>query len=58
MLSYVIMGVLFYLIIAPIGLLLRVFGQDPMARSILPEAETYWEDAPPARPNETYFKQF
>jgi MFS family permease len=57
-LSYVIMGVLFYLIIAPIGLLLRVFGQDPMARRILPEAESYWEDAPPARPNETYFKQF
>jgi hypothetical protein len=57
-LSYVIMGALFYLIIAPIGLLLRVFGQDPMTRNIEPEAQTYWEDAPPERPRETYFKQF
>jgi hypothetical protein len=57
-LSYVLMGTLFYAIIAPIGLLLRTFGSDPMERRILPEAETYWVDAPRARPDASYFKQF
>jgi MFS family permease len=57
-LSYVIMGALFYLIIAPIGLLLRLFGTDPMERRIQPGAESYWLDAGPARPRASYFKQF
>jgi hypothetical protein len=57
-LSYLIMGTLFYAIIAPIGLLLRGFGRDPLERRSSPSAETYWEDAPPRRPRESYFKQF
>lgn len=57
-LSYVIMGTLFYLIIAPIGLLLRLAGHDPMERRLQPEAESYWQDAAPAPPREAYFKQF
>ena len=57
-LSYVIMGTLFYLIIAPVGFLLRALGADPMERRIQPEAETYWVDAPPARAHSSYFKQF
>ena len=57
-LSYVILGTLFYLIIAPIGLVMRAFGADPMERRILPDADSYWEDAPPARGRASYFKQF
>ena len=57
-LSYVIMGTLFYLIIAPIGLIMRLLGRDPLNRGFLPEAETYWVDAGPPRPKEAYFKQF
>lgn len=57
-LSYVIMGTLFYLVIAPIGLVMRGFGADPMERRILPDADSYWEDAPPARRRASYFKQF
>ncbi len=57
-LSYVIMATLFYLIIAPIGFLLRIFGQDPMDRRLLPAAKTYWIDARPERPRESYFRQF
>ena len=44
--------------IAPIGLLLRAFGTDPMERRIQPDATTYWVDAPSQRANESYFKQF
>jgi hypothetical protein len=57
-LSYVIMGTLFYAIIAPIGLVMRLFGRDPMNRAFLREAPTYWVDAPPPRPRESYFRQF
>jgi hypothetical protein len=57
-LSYVIMGTLFYLIIAPIGLMMRAFGRDPLNRAFLPGASSYWVDARPARPKESYFRQF
>jgi len=57
-LSYLILGTLFYLIITPIGLVLRRFGSDPMERRILPETTSYWEEAPRARGRSSYFKQF
>ena len=57
-LSYVIMATLFYLIIAPIGLLLRLFGTDPMQRSFDRESTSYWEDAAPTPARSAYFKQF
>lgn len=57
-LSYVIMGTLFYVVIAPIGLLMRLFGHDPMDRRFRPDAKSYWVDARPQRPRDSYFKQF
>jgi hypothetical protein len=57
-LSYVIMGTLFYLIIAPIGLVLRLLGKDPMNRRFERDAASYWVDARPPRPRESYFRQF
>jgi hypothetical protein len=56
--SYVIMATLFYVVIAPVGLVLRVFGKDPMDRRFLPAAKSYWVTARPARPKADYFKQF
>ncbi len=38
----IVMGVLFYLLITPIGLLMRVFGKDPLNRKFDPHAESYW----------------
>jgi len=57
-LSYVIMATLFYLVIAPVGVIMRLFGKDPMDRRLLPKATTYWIDARPARAKADYFKQF
>jgi hypothetical protein len=57
-LSYVIMALLFYAVITPIGLALRLVGRDPLERRLVPEAETYWVDARDERPRESYFKQF
>ncbi len=57
-LSYVILGTLFYVIIAPIGLIMRLLGKDPLDQRFRPEAQSYWVDAPASRPKESYFKQF
>jgi hypothetical protein len=57
-LSYVIMATLFYVIIAPIGFVMRLLGHDPMDRRFRPDAPSYWVDARPPRPSASYFKQF
>ena len=56
--SYVIMGILFFLIITPIGLVMRTLGQDPLAKRFSKEASSYWSQCRPARPSSAYFKQF
>lgn len=56
--SYLIMATLFYVVIAPVGLVMRVFGVDPMDRRLLPKAATYWVDARAPRAKADYFKQF
>ena len=57
-LSYVIMGTIFYVLLAPVGIFFRVTGRDPMYRRFEPQTESYWIDSRPARPNESYFRQF
>lgn len=57
-LSYLIMGTLFYILIAPVGILFRLLGRDILKRRFEPEAETYWTEARSRRPREHYFKQF
>ena len=57
-LSYVIMSTLFFLIIGPIGILMRLLGHDPLKRKFEPDAASYWTPAEPMPPRERYFKQF
>ncbi len=38
----VILSVVYYLVMTPIGLVMRLFGKDPMHRRIDPEASSYW----------------
>ncbi len=57
-LSYVIMGTLFFLVIGPIALLFRVIGRDSMRRGYDPSAPSYWETAKPPRDKESYFHQY
>lgn len=56
--TMVLMGVVFYLVITPTGLLMRLFGRDPLSRKFKPGASTYWirrkEDASLDR----YFRQY
>jgi len=57
-LSYVILSTLFFLVIAPIGVGMRLFGHDPMNRKLEPEASSYWTPARPEPARDRYFKQF
>ena len=57
-LSYVIMGTLFFLIIGPIALFFRLVGRDSMHRRYDPNASSYWLKARPARDKESYFHQY
>ena len=56
--SYVVMALLFYGVVLPVGLGLRLVGKDPLDRRFQARATSYWVDARPARPAESYFKQF
>ncbi len=57
-LSYVIMGFLFFVMITPVGLFFRLTGKDPLYRRFDPDASSYWVDPRPRRDKESYFRQF
>lgn len=57
-LSHLIMGSLFFLLITPVGLFFRLIGRDSLERKWDPAAQSYWHDCPAPRPKESYFKQF
>ena len=55
----VVMGVLFYLVVTPTGLLMRLFGKDPLRLSCDREAGSYWiQREPPGPSPETMTNQF
>ena len=56
--SYLILGVLFFGIISPAGLLLRLLGRDPLERRWDRGAASYWVTAREPRGKSAYFKQF
>jgi hypothetical protein len=37
-----ILGVFFYLILTPAGVIMRIFGKDPLSRKIDRNAKSYW----------------
>ena len=57
-LTAVLLTIFFYLIVFPIGLLLRLFGKDPMGKKFDREAKSYWvevpEDGPWSRPEKPF----
>lgn len=59
LMTRLLLGLAFVLLITPFGLAIGLFGLDPLKRKWMPEAETYWEDAE-EQPAEfrRYFDQF
>ena len=58
-LSYLVLGILFFAIFTPVGLFFRLVGRDALNSAFDPEARTYWVDRDP-QPHDParYFKQF
>jgi len=57
-LSHLILALVYYLLITPIGLLMRLFGYDPMCRRFDPQRKTYWVEREQEEGTERYFRQF
>jgi hypothetical protein len=56
--SHVLLALVFYGILTPVGLLVRLSGHDPMQRKLEPMATTYWQRRPPPRDRKSYFRPF
>ena len=53
------MAVLFFGLVTPIAVLLRIFGRDPLRLKRDPKATTYWiERVPPGPSPESIKRQF
>jgi hypothetical protein len=56
--SHVILAVVFYLVVTPIGLIMRLAGRDPMHRAFVRDAKTYWVPRERTTDPARYFRQF
>jgi hypothetical protein len=56
--SPILLGLVFYLSVTPIGVLLRVFGKDVLALKKRPEQTSYWIEREPGPAPDTLRNQF
>lgn len=56
--SHVIMGVIYFGVVTPVGVIMRLLGKDPLQRAIDKKATTYWIPHTNHRDPGRYFKQF
>ena len=56
--SQFMLGVMFYGLFLPIGLVFRLIGRDPLHRRRRLGLETYWSAKPPFSNPRRYFQQF
>lgn len=56
--SHLLLAFIFYLIITPIGLVMRLCGYDPMHRKFDRGASTYWKPHATETDTSRYFRQF
>lgn len=57
-LSHLLLGAIFFLVLMPIGLIMRLCGRDPIQRRFDPEAQSYWVPRNPDSNIARYFRQF
>ncbi len=56
--SHVVLAVLFFGILTPVGLTLRLLGRDLLDRGFEREKKSYWVDLPQSIQKRDYFRQF
>jgi len=56
--SMVILSAVYYLVVTPLGLIMRLCGHDRLGRRIDPETDSYWTSRTPVTKPGRYFRQF
>ncbi len=56
--SHLLLAIVYYLVLTPIGLVMRLFGGDPMHRGFDRSAKSYWSVHPAETDASRYFRQF
>ena len=54
----ILMGLIFFLTVLPTGLMLKLFGKDPMRRKLDANTKTYWQDRSEKITKESFDNQF
>ena len=57
-LQRLLLGAFFYLVLAPVGVAMRLCGRDPLKRRFDPAAASYWEPGRTQRDMRRYFRQY
>ncbi len=55
--SLTVLGIVYYIVVTPIGVIMRLLGRDPMQRRPDPKTDTYWRKREQPEPDQ-YFRQF
>ena len=55
--SALILGIFYFLVLTPAGAIMRLLGRDPLDRRFDPRRPTYWETRGPAPSPSSYFRQ-
>lgn len=56
--SHLVLALLYFGVLTPIGLITRLVGYDPMRRDISGNATSYWIKRGPSRDPKDYFRQY
>ena len=55
--SHLLLGIIFYGVLTPFGLVMRLFGRYSMQRRFYARRPSYWTELRPGREQSRYFKQ-
>jgi hypothetical protein len=56
--THVVMAAIFYLVVTPVGVIMRLTGRDPMERAFDRSAKTYWKLRRTDPGSSRYFRQY
>jgi hypothetical protein len=56
--SYVLLAIIFFFVVTPLGLIMRVYGRDPLRRKFDPSVKSYWLGRQRRDDMAQHFKQY
>ncbi|MFN0197806.1 MAG: SxtJ family membrane protein [Planctomycetaceae bacterium] len=56
--SHLLLGAIFYLVLTPVAIMMKLCGYDPMKRTLDKSATSYWQRRTPTTSTKRYFQQY